>query len=358
MRAVPLVAAVLLAGLLRSPVSTPGSQLEVRRDGRWISWWHAAAAPVQWRGGMLEEDVDWTVAAPGVEHGELLLRVMPGRLALRVLLVRAAPKSLQWRIEPPRTRVLRGAAWSIADAPEDALLAFNGGQFTDRQPWGWIVSDGVELRPPGYGPLSAAITFDDAGMRIVPHAALAEYRRRVRPRVAIQSYPVLLWPGGSVPEELRAQGRGVDLDHRDGRFTLCTLRDGRMLLMLTRTTYPGVLAAIPLGLTVPEQAALAGALGCDAAVSLDGGISAQLTIRGTSGPQEWKGLRRVPLGIVASPRPPDRLPGCRPDVFYQKRSRSSRPSQRLNALYGGRSSSSCARSWSQVVLPARSAKSR
>jgi hypothetical protein len=38
-------------------------------------------------------------------------------------------------------------------------------------------------------------------------------------------------------------------------------------------------------------------------VMLDGGLSGQLLVREAGGGErEWKGLRRVPLGLVAVPR--------------------------------------------------------
>ena len=45
-----------------------------------------------------------------------------------------------------------------------------------------------------------------------------------------------------------------------------------------------------------------GALGCQPAVMLDGGISSQMMIRVYDGEQQrWRGVRRVPLGLVVMP---------------------------------------------------------
>ncbi|NUR18274.1 MAG: hypothetical protein HOQ12_01940, partial [Gemmatimonadaceae bacterium] len=42
--------------------------------------------------------------------------------------------------------------------------------------------------------------------------------------------------------------------------------------------------------------------GCRDAVLLDGGVSGQLAIHGARGERrEWPGLRRVPLGLIATP---------------------------------------------------------
>ncbi|NUS96106.1 MAG: hypothetical protein HOQ11_01710, partial [Gemmatimonadaceae bacterium] len=82
-----------------------------------------------------------------------------------------------------------------------------------------------------------------------------------------------------------------------------TLPDGRVLVALTRFEgLGGALELLPFGLTTPEMAALMGALGCRDAVLLDGGVSGQLAIHGARGERrEWPGLRRVPLGLIATP---------------------------------------------------------
>jgi len=79
----------------------------------------------------------------------------------------------------------------------------------------------------------------------------------------------------------------------------------RILIAVTRFNALGDAAAkIPFGLTVPEMAALVGALGCRRAVSLDGGISGQLAVREAGGAmQKWTAWRLVPLGLLVLPQP-------------------------------------------------------
>jgi hypothetical protein len=166
------------------------------------------------------------------------------------------------------------------------------------------VTGGVERRPPGAGPLAMALAFGEDGAprwipadssAHVPHAGLRE---------AFQSYPVVLRRGGTVPRPLRVPGSGVDLRHRDARLGICSLRDGRLLIALTRfDALGGTLGALPFGLTTPEMAAVMGALDCEVAMLLDGGISAQLRVRDAAGrTHSWPGLRRVPLGLILVPR--------------------------------------------------------
>ena len=75
-------------------------------------------------------------------------------------------------------------------------------------------------------------------------------------------------------------------------------------MVLTRFDGLGALAErVPIGLTLPESVVLAAALGARHAAMLDGGISAQMAVRGVGGePTYWRGLRPVPLALIATPR--------------------------------------------------------
>jgi exopolysaccharide biosynthesis protein len=203
------------------------------------------------------------------------------------------------------------AVWNVDDAPADAILSLNAGQFAGGAVWGWVVHDGVEYRKPGRGPLAAAVIVEaDGGVHLADDSEVE--RRRVggipdRPsRVveAFQSYPVLLEGDGQVPRILREGSPEIDLDHRDARLALGGLADGRVVIALTRFDALGpAFGSVPFGLTIPEMSALMGALGCRWAVALDGGVSAQLSLQGADGERRsWHGLRRVPLALVAAPR--------------------------------------------------------
>ena len=95
----------------------------------------------------------------------------------------------------------------------------------------------------------------------------------------------------------------MDLDHRDARLAIGAGRDGRLVIALTRFEgLGGALSNLPFGLTTPEMAAVMGALGCRQAMLLDGGISSQLRLRSADGrAHEWRGMRRVPLALLALP---------------------------------------------------------
>ena len=97
---------------------------------------------------------------------------------------------------------------------------------------------------------------------------------------------------------------GINTKHRDARLAIGVLDHGELLIAMTRFDGLGEsLGGLPLGLTTPEMAAVMGALGARDAVMLDGGISAQLLLRGHDGVEHrWRGLRAVPLALIARRR--------------------------------------------------------
>ncbi len=298
------LATMLAAGA--GAVSGPawGSTLAVRSGGAWHTWWRSEAAPAGWSAAdsTLARACAWRTAAPGIEWAELELAGDAPTWRTRLVLVRLDPVRVRFdlvRALDPRTG---RPSWTLDRAPADALVAFNAGQFVDALPWGWLVLDGRERLAPGPGPLSAAFAVGaDEAVHWLAGDALAPPPGGMR--LAFQSYPALLAGDGDVPEALRREGAGVDLRHRDARLALGLARDGRVLVALTRFDVLGERAgAIPLGPTTPEMAAVMGALGARAAMSLDGGISAQLLLREHGRAHRWPGWRKVPLALVVRAR--------------------------------------------------------
>ena len=292
----------------------PASELRARVGDAWRVWWRSADAPVRWSAAdaPLARTARWTRAADGVEWTELALGGSGEAWRTRVIVARLDPARVSLRLDTAFTSAStrRRPAWTVERAVERGASSFavNAGQFLYSAPWGWVVLDGREWLGPGTGPLSSAFIVDAAGRARLVHGdtiarldASAPARRDAR--WAFQSYPTLL-AGGEVPAPLRVPGRGVDLGHRDARLAVGTTADGKVLVALTRfDALGGRLSFVPFGLTVPETAALMGALGATDAVMLDGGISAQMLIRDARGKtRSWEGLRTVPLALVATPR--------------------------------------------------------
>ena len=297
--------AILAAVLLAAAAFPAGDgDLLIRPEGHpAIAWWRAASAPTRWDGRKtpLADAVAWRPGAVGVEWGELQLGGPGEARALRLIVVRLDPAksdlSLAWGLGTrPR--------WLLDNAPASAALAVNAGMFVDALPWGWVVIGGRERLTPGHGSLSSALVVRrDGTVAWIDGDDLSSWRGNPDVAFAFQSYPTLLVGDGEVPSALQG-GETINLSHRDARMALGIDRQGRLLLALTRLDLelPGA-DRVPLGVTVPEMAAVMGALGARQAVSLDGGISAQLMLRDAEGEaHRWPGLRRVPLALVATPR--------------------------------------------------------
>ena len=283
------------------------ARLAVWDGDRWRPWWSAADAPARWMEAhrVVSRSVAWRAARPGVDVGVLRMSGEGEAWRFNVVRLRVDPTQVELALHVDRGRDGRALPWSVERTPSDAVLAINAGMFDVVGPWGWIVLDGEERQAPGRGPLSSAIVIDDAGwLAIIPADSIPAARASRTVRWAVQSYPTALERDGEVPTPLRRAGLGVNVSHRDARLAVATLRDGRVLLALTRFDgLGGALDEVPFGPTLPEMSAILGALGAQRAVFLDGGISAQMAVRGTDGRLErWDGLRRVPVGMVGRAR--------------------------------------------------------
>lgn len=274
-------------------------------DGTQVEWWSETTAPQRWTGpGPLVSRAQWRRAHGGVSWAEFSVRGPGEASALVLVVVRIDPRQVQFSLQWASDRESGRPAWELSDAPGDAVIAVNAGMFTDALPWGWVVQGGSEVLPPGRGPLSSAFVVTKSGqVAMVDGDNLSQWRARGDVAAAFQTYPTLLSGDGNVPSQLR-QGDSIDREHRDARLAIGLDREGNVLFALTRldVALPGF-DRLPVGLTVPEMAAVMGALGARQAALLDGGISAQLMLRdGAGGTREWKGMRRVPLALVARPR--------------------------------------------------------
>lgn len=252
---------------------------------------------------LLALGVVWRAVVPGVWQSESRMAERGPLSAVRVILIRMDPRQLAFRLDRvSHDYGLRGA-WTLDSMPDEGVVAFNAGQFIGGIPWGWLVQDGMETKPPGTGRLAMAFVVDGMG-----NAALATPDELPAARtgawLGFQSYPALLTGGGDMPWELQAPGRGVDLVHRDSRLALGMTADGSIIVALTRFRGAGRAAeTFPFGPTVPEMAAFMRALGCERAMLLDGGISSQLAVRDQGGVlKRWDNWRAVPLALIARPR--------------------------------------------------------
>jgi len=242
----------------------------------------------------------WHPLQRGFAWSETRIADLPG---VKVIVVQMDPRAVQFQLDLATLDYGLTAAWTIDRIPSHGLAAFNAGQFIGGIPWGWLVLNGVEQSKPGTGRLGMAFVVDESGTPslVTPEELPAV---RTRARFAFQSYPMILDGTGEMPWELRAEGRGVDITHRDSRLALGMRSDGSVVVALTRFAMAGSAGgSLPWGPTVPEMAEFMRSLGCARAVLLDGGISSQLAFRDTDGLlKRWANWRRVPLAVIATPR--------------------------------------------------------
>jgi hypothetical protein len=303
----PLRVAALLALAIGLPAHAAGPTLAVRDGGAWRVWWRADQAAARWPGPdpRLTGALAWRTLADGVRWSTARIAGSAPAWRTRLVVVRIDPRRVRLSLELALSPGDGRPAWTIDRAPRGALLAVNAGQFVQTMPWGWLVMQGRErLRPCG-GPLSVAVAVEASGaVRWMAADSLAGATGIV---TAFQSYPTLLADDGRIPLALREPGQGVDLAHRDARLAIGETRDGELLIVMTRFDALGAGAGrVPIGPTTPEMAAIMGALGARDAVMLDGGISAQMTLRDRGGAvrARWPGLRKVPLALLVWPREP------------------------------------------------------
>jgi hypothetical protein len=309
----PVLAAALLAAAAPGGAGPGDARLAVRTASGWTTFWRESSAPARWDAPdtAVTSALAWHAGSSGIAWGELELAGSGEAWRTRLVVARIDPVLVRLTLVNGVSPGGIEPVWKVEDAPDSALLALNAGQFAGAAPWGWVVHAGREYLPPGRGPLATAIIVEEGGsVSFADGAGIALRRRSGRARhparvvEAFQSYPVLLTGEGEVPALLRVPGPDIDLGHRDARLAIGQLTDGSLLVAITRFDALGEsLGGIPFGLTVPEMAAVMGALGCRRAVSLDGGVSAQLLVKDATGERHlWRGVRRVPLGLVAVAR--------------------------------------------------------
>lgn len=305
MRAIGARALALLA-LIAPPGAACGApapaRLAIERAGTWREFWRSDRAPTRWAAAdsAVASALDWHAASDGIEWASLSIRCGAPAFRVHLIVTRLDPRRLRFALVLDQSRTDLKPAWTLDRAPPDARFAVNAGQFGTSLPWGWLMRDGRLALEPGHGPLSSAIAIDAGGAVTWAHGGAVP--AGVRPGIGFQSFPTLLAGDGRVPAALRTRGSGVSLTHRDARLALGSLRDGRLLVVLTRFGAFGAQAEfVPWGPTTPEMAAILGALGARDAMLLDGGISAQMMIRdtGRAEPLRWRGLRAVPLALIA-----------------------------------------------------------
>lgn len=292
--ALALLAAMLVVPL---PQETP-SALEFRvANGTWRAWPafgpRAAARPVDG----VAEAIAWRQREPGVRVGDFSVRTRDGMLTNSIAVVELDPRQVRFSLTATRDWGRRLAA-DVMEADSSLILVANTGLFRDTgSPIGLVQLDGVRRTGP-VAWLDVVVAVDDGALLLTDAPGIPSLDSSAS---AFQTLPWLVRDGAVAFGA--TSGLRLSRTHRDRRITLCRGDDGLVRLVLSNWEVFGAdVGRIPVGLTIPEQAAVAAGLGCRDAVALDGGISAQIAVRAGDRMIRMPGWRKVPLMLVARRR--------------------------------------------------------
>ena len=287
--------ALFSAALLQTSAAAPQPRLDLRVDGAWRAWrvWQPDARAA--RDSLLARVIVWRDSAPGLRVGDFDVRVTGGLIRNDIAVVEIAPARFRFSLAATAPGARRTVGELIGDST--AVFVSNTGLFRpDGSPQGLVLVDGV----PGSalaGWLDVVVAIEDGRLR---PTTIDGGRALTAGASAFQVLPWLVRDGRIVFGT--SSGVRLSRTHRDRRLTLCFGDDGLVRFALSNFSFLARGAArVPIGLTIPEQAMVAAALGCRDAIALDGGISAQVAVR-AGAVHRWPGFRRVPLLLVAHRR--------------------------------------------------------
>ncbi|MFO7170297.1 MAG: phosphodiester glycosidase family protein [Chloroflexota bacterium] len=229
-------------------------------------------------------DTGWMPGDSGIELRRLQVDPGDGRLPFPVVIVRLDPSQVRLRVaySPQEPRSI--ASWFELRRP---LLAINGAFFTpEYAATALVISDGVVSGSSyeGFGGMLAVSPGDEVTLwplRDVP------YDPSVPLAQAVQSFPMLVFPGGSAAQV-------EDNGQRARRTAVAIDRSGRVLFIVSPTS----------GFSLRELAEwLAGAdLEIDRALNLDGGSSTGLYLSAGPLQEQIESFGPLPIVILAEPR--------------------------------------------------------
>lgn len=209
------------------------------------------------------------------------LDVAAGESIERVTIARLDPATVRFRVLYTPGLAYPVSAWA---QQADALLVVNGGYFTEeKMVTGLTISNGERFGAP-YGDYAGMFAVTDMGAVSLRWLRTRPYDPAEPLREAVQSFPVLVKPGGVM---------GFPADAGDGRQARRTVvaqdRSGRMLMMIAPR---GGLSLHALAVWLA-----ASDLDVDIALNLDGGTSSGLWMR--DGPH-IDSMISVPVVIVVT----------------------------------------------------------
>jgi uncharacterized protein YigE (DUF2233 family) len=225
-------------------------------------------------------DTGWLPGGAGVELRRLRLPGVSGRPAFPIVVVRLDPAQVRLRVAytPERPRALR--AWFDEAQP---MLAVNGGFFAeDYRSTALVISDGRASGSSyeGFGGMLAVAPDGGVALRALrdqpydPDEPLAQ---------AMQSFPMLVFPGGEVAP--------IEDDGQRARRTAVAIDRAGRLLLIASPTSEFTLRGFADWLGVSD-------LDLDRALNLDGGASTGMFLRSGALSEQIDSFGPLPLVLL------------------------------------------------------------
>lgn len=288
--------AVALVALVQVGSPTPPAPLQIRADGQWLTWRRFTPGDSASLDSLLPRAITWIEQQAGLRLGTFEIRTEGRPWENSVALLELDPTHYRFELDAAANWERRLVAEWMRDS--SIVAAMNTGLFRDDgTPFGLVVIGGTRRNPPT-GWLDALVSIEHGTPR------LHDVRREASADSGWFAFQTLPWlvRGGRVVFSV-SSGARMSRTHRDRRLTLCLGADRFVRILLSNfEAFGRNVGVIPIGLTIPEQATIAGAMGCTDAVALDGGISAQLFVRGTRTLHRMPGWRKVPLVMLVRRR--------------------------------------------------------
>lgn len=229
-------------------------------------------------------DTGWQTSQPGIEIRRL--RVQIGDYIERPIIVRVDPAAVYFRVHYDPSSLRPVSAWADQLG---GLLVINGGYFSEEGATTALLVSNGQRWGSSYGDFAGQFTVSLADQVDVRWLAAHPYDPEEPVKEALQSFPVLVKPGG-------VMGFPADADagQPSRRSVVAQDVEGRILFIVAPNGY--------FSLHTLARFLAESGLGIDVALNLDGGTSAGMWVITGNGPLVADSLAPVPSVISVQPR--------------------------------------------------------
>lgn len=262
-------------------------QLLYKSNGTWNPFDGAAIRRLTWTrdDAFLADAVKWEQIDYGIEFGEVYLRRASNPLPIKLIVLLINPSDYEFKMLLDEHNInTRKTAKQWADV-SGALIAVNGGFFTDNGPLGLVIHNGEILNESAQGyPGHFILT------RLLrrPHIVVSSAFIPLGVLEGFQSFPAIM-SDGKIYWHLHQPTYHLNISAIDRRSAIAITHDGRVMIAVTD---PPV-----MGLSYAELSLVLAALGARDALGLDGGGSTQLLINLPQKQLYISGMDSIPVAI-------------------------------------------------------------